>query len=1686
MASGYDKNRDYVEEVRLSRERKQKEDILNMAEAKKIQTANKKKEVAFKAIHGILLACLSLFLLLHSSGIYLFTSGFLLTRFVLDHKSECGVPPIDIYGSHAPGSVDSGCWHPKKFNKAVVIIIDALRYDFTVPFISSDGIKTPQPYHNALPFLYDTAVAQPENAFLLPFLADPPTTTLQRLKGLTTGTLPTFIDAGSNFAGTAIEEDNLIAQLRTAGKNVVHLGDDTWHSLFPGYFDMNLTKAYDSFNVWDLHTLDNGVTEHILPLLEAANTTKWDVLIGHYLGVDHAGHRYGPNHPAMTAKLQQMDTLLRRVVEKIDDDTLLVVMGDHGMDSKGDHGGESSDELEAAIWMYNKGGHFGRGSFDSRLPPPDAKTRPIFQIDLVPSLALMLGLPIPFNNLGTPIIEAFIGSSGTDFMNLALVNRLTAAQIHRYQDEYALIRKPDPETLAIPNMLWDAVKKGWIIKMMGDKPFTMDEWQSFAGAYAAYQAHNLRVCKDLWARFDLNSMAGGILVLFTSLLLLAALVRAKLDFVEQSADLLKRGLIGLIGGSVVGASIGFVFPAAGLVRTAIFAAAMAGNIGLFSCIWSLKCLPNHLFRLFPSSAWTWASIVPVLLMSIGFAANSFTIWEDEIVLFFLAFFGLLLLAGCFRLANSRSRMLGCFHVSVFMIAIRIASTSRLCRDEQAANCRTTFYASATSSTSAPWQLAICYIVALILPSAVKSHYRRTQSYQGAAPFWIGIAFQLSTILIAFYWTLNAADDGDWLAGTTLDASLLKPIRTHLAQFIFAVAVGAGGATFAYQGPHLGVDTVEVPVQAQAKSPGKKANGTPGVQEQIETRPQLVVHGTSNLYGAHFATLPITILMIPLLLVQKPMGQGSLALVSVAILSLLEVIAILSPSTSSEDGPVAPSATTLQISFGPVVLALLGHFAFFKTGHQGALSSIQWDAVFIPLKTVRYPWSPILIILNTFGGQILCAACVPLCVLWRRRYRFSSGATTAAGTILSPHIKSKITPQNPTGQKNGEQNKIPPRDLARQRILSDVARAILVHILVYATINALTTVWAAHLRRHLMLYRVFSPRWMLGAAGLLVSEIVAVWVGLGGVGYGIGSVAGVFGWPVHVDDMDRLSVLRLMRSDPCIVALSSSLGAFVPVASRPSRDAFEPPAEAMASFVKRSETALSCASGGRRIFTSGSRQRGSCRFATCAAGMTRMGMVCVMSVSRSARNATSSRLSRFGPVCALLPVAPVAVVTDTSPCLTALVCVMDTTRAGVLALVLVSRIEALVTPAYCRPGSLRSCPVARTSLRSTLPRHQSTSSQASHRLAPTYQPFKPTIPLLFITLTSIGAGYVFYDQRYSQRGSTINPTTFTPSATVASREKFSSTSSILTLTTRFDRKVLFDKLWSTGIWSIEVKQPALQIARSYTPLPPLDPTTSVANTAAKTSALAVKELKFLVRAYPEGEMSTYLSRIPPGSTVNLRGGHMEYVLPDEVTEVVFLAGGTSIAPAVQVAHALSVRGAAGDQLGRDDGKRDGSGIRTRMTILWASRARDDAFGNQLPGDSTSSRGVIMEQLEAISSRKGANGVDINTQCFFDEDKTFIQQKDVNAAVRGNTLNRMQPILPSWLSWKKTALNDEASDSLSPARESKGKRLVLISGPDGFVEQIAGRRHKLDGQVEIGISRDGLLAGIDLAGWEVVKL
>ncbi|KAL1877430.1 mannose-ethanolamine phosphotransferase gpi13 [Diaporthe australafricana] len=989
-------------------------------------------------------------LCIHVIGIAYFTSGFLLTRLVLDEKSSCDSNPVDLTdGKHigilsdwkGRGTVDGGCWHPKTFDKAVVVLIDALRYDFTVP------IEDDAEFHNAFPFLHETAVKSPNNAFLRPFIADPPTTTLQRLKGLTTGTLPTFMEMGSNFAGNAIEEDNLLTQLRDAGKKIVHLGDDTWDALFPGYFESNISRSYDSFNVWDLHSVDNGVLEHIFPLLQADRKEDWDLLIGHLLGVDHAGHRYGPAHAAMTAKLRQMDDFIKNLVETIDDDTLLIVMGDHGMDPKGDHGGESDDEVEAALWMYSKKAVFGRTKPEFVVPPATAKTRPVNQIDLVPTLALLLGIPIPYNNLGTPIEEAFAGKKGDSWNSLASAARVTAAGINRYQASYFAARGLEQTSEAgTPAALFSNAEK-----VLQDDT----KGKSRALVYTAfmdYQAETLRIYKSLWARFDVPSMLIGLVITGLGVVALvlyvtkdedddfAALDNLELDIAERKLEAegievdsevpsyqtqQKTVALAAVTGAVPGAILGVAYAA--LTHAQDYRLGAAGA-GIASTVLVVGTLLRTSFVLpIPSSFWGWMAAVFTISQSIGFASNSYTIWEDSILLFFTTTFGLASALASLNIEKLADRYFAVYHSVLFVLLGRAVSFSKLCRDEQYPYCMTTYYASSASSTSATWHLAIPFSVFAILPSIIRAYYIPTRSYNGLAPTWIGYALRAALFLSAVYWTMDTADNENWATG--LSEGTLKIFSVYTAQLALAIAVVAGTTAFIWAPPCISILTTST----NAK------------------RAQIAVLGYANANGARYLFLPLNI-MAACIIVSKPMGGGAMAIMMWQVLSLMEILD-LNELTGE--------------TIGPIMLGLLGNFHFFKTGHQAVLSSIQWDAAFIPLFSIRYPWTPLLVVLNTYAGQILAAASVPLVVLWK------------------------------TGPK-------------RKGVLESVSRALGVFVSYYAVESLATMAWAGWLRRHLMLYRVFNPRFMMAAMVLLIVDLVGILITLTGVRSNTLSIGEVFG------------------------------------------------------------------------------------------------------------------------------------------------------------------------------------------------------------------------------------------------------------------------------------------------------------------------------------------------------------------------------------------------------------------------------------------------------------------------------------------------------------------------------------------------------------------------------------------------
>lgn len=493
--------------------------------------------------------CLLLFLWIqYSIGLYLFTTGFFLTRYEITNISSCETMPPTFdptrsfhFRGHEVESTgtksNKECWMEKRFDRAILIIIDALRFDFADYLEEEEENGPPKAgsefFLNHLPILHHTLSINPEHSLLYKFQADAPTMTMQRLKGLTTGSLPTFLDIKDNMHSTEIFEDNLIKQIAAQGQGVVFMGDDTWMSLYGNYFLRNY--SYDSFNVKDLDTVDNGVTTHLFPEM---HTRDWTLLIGHFLGVDHVGHTFGPKDVHMQTKLEQMNEILSRVIDQVENDTLLIVMGDHGMSADGNHGGATDDETGAALFLYSRDTALvDLKRLPEALASPEVTQRrkkEVFQVDFVPSISLLLGLPIPFGNLGQVIPELFFftedekkGEEEEDSIRLKKLGKLNEAlalnmhQVRQYLETYVGIARMDLreiESLEVTYQHAQALAHK-VAQDKDDAPILrlIEQEMALTVMMKTYLTDALVLGRKMWTQFDFVLIGWGLAILVLAL-----------------------------------------------------------------------------------------------------------------------------------------------------------------------------------------------------------------------------------------------------------------------------------------------------------------------------------------------------------------------------------------------------------------------------------------------------------------------------------------------------------------------------------------------------------------------------------------------------------------------------------------------------------------------------------------------------------------------------------------------------------------------------------------------------------------------------------------------------------------------------------------------------------------------------------------------------------------------------------------------------------------------------------------------------------------------------------------------------------------------------------------------------------------------------------------------------------------
>ncbi|XP_074650116.1 GPI ethanolamine phosphate transferase 3, catalytic subunit-like [Tubulanus polymorphus] len=1046
---------------------------------------------------------------IYALGIYLFTKGFLLNRFVIERASECDT---DLKHVQNDDHGHAGCWMHARYKRAVVLIIDALRYDFIKHNATIRNDAASPPYANKLKHVTHLLKKFPRNSRLYKFVADPPTTTMQRLKGMTTGSLPTFVDAGSNFASTEITEDNFVDQLAKNGKKITFMGDDTWMGLFPNRF----RKAYHfpSFNVKDLHTIDDGILRHLMPEMKM---NDWDVLVAHFLGVDHCGHRYGPNHPAMAEKLSQMNQVIRNVTKQMDADTILFVMGDHGMTRSGDHGGDSVDEVDAGLFIYSP-------SKIAEMPGKLDDENTVSQLDFVPTFSLLMGIPIPFSNLGSVIPELFTHCPWwqTESNPLRRVyhsikaTHINAHQVKNYLDAYMQAASDFPaRKYAELSKLFTKTEsdlQNTLTKLVsvGDNAELRAVLERIRGNHKRFLSETKTTCQGIWAKFDLSAIVLGIFVICIAIAYGAVMSRLTL---EEIGD---RGLL-YWACTVACLAYTLIFYTLRENRVlAIAFAAIGACVGIFALViykvisqggrvpptkkskssikdtmksWSSSLLENY-------------NSVIASVCFIGYcvtmSSNSFVVNEDVALQYLLQ-----TLIWCLFWANlhslkvenkagremSQRKPIKSFRFEIgrvitsvefrlltvaiaFSILLRLSLVFRACREEQW-TCEPTNFLQALSSIPPDasirnWRYFLSVACLASAPFFFVKWLKHHGNLNGTSPAVLCVKYvmPIMAVCICFYWAQQA------LPQKLIDQlpAWNQVLLPRLVFFLFVSSVvicAVKPLTIFTLGnqektlpmfPSSSVGSIIPQVYNHMKSNWQTYLSSSGG----DTEKPPLVYGLATVYSGGCLVILLAVTLLLALLLKDGLVPGIIIAVFCMFL-LLELHAAKSVTTKPNDGCI-PTYTIVMWIF-------LSTFYFFATGHQAVIPTLQWDAAFVGFhgdhsNTVL---PGLLILMNTFASQVLFTVGLPLVIFW-------------------PYFRGHWV-QGETGEKSGEFALCENPDIFKLSIL----RLFLVYLSLHG-IQLLCTMGAAGLhRRHLMVWKIFAPRFIFEAVSFLVVFFICCFI-----------------------------------------------------------------------------------------------------------------------------------------------------------------------------------------------------------------------------------------------------------------------------------------------------------------------------------------------------------------------------------------------------------------------------------------------------------------------------------------------------------------------------------------------------------------------------------------------------------------
>ena len=273
----------------------------------------------------------------------------------------------------------------------------------------------------------------------------------------------------------------------------------------------------------------------------------------------------------------------------------------------------------------------------------------VSQVDFVPTISLLLGLPVPFSNLGTVMVDLFnhcpwwktSNNKVKQVFHTVEALRLNAHQVHNYLEEYSRVSSDFPyRQLKDSDHLFKTLETD-VQNLVNDiyvnknEKGALSKFEAIQKGYMKYLKDVKEMSKNVWAKFDQGSMIVGISLVVMATTLTVCLLNSSTDmsvylFLTGSvwgAILMAFVYLTISKESSIVLAITFGFVIIGIVIISLFKLFDEDQKSRKGVVLTLKSM------IVGQSLESIFALLGVCIYCLSMSSNSFVVYEDAVSTF---------------------------------------------------------------------------------------------------------------------------------------------------------------------------------------------------------------------------------------------------------------------------------------------------------------------------------------------------------------------------------------------------------------------------------------------------------------------------------------------------------------------------------------------------------------------------------------------------------------------------------------------------------------------------------------------------------------------------------------------------------------------------------------------------------------------------------------------------------------------------------------------------------------------------------------------------------------------------------------------------------------------------------------------------------------------------------------------